>query len=289
MAKDTREEFMARYLLDNLSQAERDKFESQYFADHDLFERLVELENGMIDAYVAGQLSAMQRDEFESRFLNTPDRQQRVAFARSLNAATTVVAAPAEPRAPRKPSFFKAILSRLRVSYVPVFSASLALALGLAWFAYRALRIRDLRHENPTITAGKSGKNPSMIPSQASEPTGPSASAASVFTLSAGLTRGGSSQNVIAIGSGVSSLRLDLIVTSSKYSGYSVSIESAGGRKVWHKRHLSEQSSLHARVVAVELPASLLAAGDYILLLRGEAGNRLTDELEDYSFRVTKP
>src|ERR1700690_3344232 len=77
---------MRRYLLNQLPEEERSEFEDRLFNNHDLFERLVEVENEIIDSYASGRLSQMERQRLEVQFLNAPQRQQRVAFARTLDA-----------------------------------------------------------------------------------------------------------------------------------------------------------------------------------------------------------
>src|SRR5690349_19219423 len=75
---------MIRYLLGQLSAGERAELEERYFADDELFNELVSLENEIIDFYVQGKLSKDQRQQFESYFLANPERREKVRFAKSL-------------------------------------------------------------------------------------------------------------------------------------------------------------------------------------------------------------
>src|SRR5262249_17821675 len=74
---------MIRYLLGQMSDRERSSFEEQYQKDTGLFYELAELENDLIDLYALGALSAGDQEQMRS-FLADPDRQRRLAFAKTL-------------------------------------------------------------------------------------------------------------------------------------------------------------------------------------------------------------
>jgi len=63
---------------------EEQELEDRYIADDSYFEHLVTIEEELIDAYVAGQLSRDERRDFEQHFLSSPQRRQRIEFARAL-------------------------------------------------------------------------------------------------------------------------------------------------------------------------------------------------------------
>ena len=55
------DDLLSRYLRRELAEAERDRVEEMYFADDKLHERLLMLEDQMIDSYVRGQLPPDER------------------------------------------------------------------------------------------------------------------------------------------------------------------------------------------------------------------------------------
>ncbi len=73
-----------RYLLGKMSDQELAEFESQCFADNEIFEEMSGLENDLIDSYVRDELSAGERQEFEKGYLTSPARRANVQFARAL-------------------------------------------------------------------------------------------------------------------------------------------------------------------------------------------------------------
>jgi hypothetical protein len=72
--------------------------EERGLADYDFFERLLVVENRLIDDYLAAQLSPPDRAQFEQHFLASPKRRERVEFARtflrSMAQSSAVAAAP---------------------------------------------------------------------------------------------------------------------------------------------------------------------------------------------------
>ncbi len=83
----TSEALLRQYLLGTLAEDERTRLEDKYFADSDLFQELVGVENDLIDTYVRRQLSPAESQQFESQYLSSPERLARVEFARSLERA----------------------------------------------------------------------------------------------------------------------------------------------------------------------------------------------------------
>ena len=86
-----------RYLLGDLSDAERDALEERYFTDEDAFLELKAAEDDLIDAYSRGTLPAAHRPAFEARYLASDTGRARVEFARALAQIRPPVSAPAPP------------------------------------------------------------------------------------------------------------------------------------------------------------------------------------------------
>jgi hypothetical protein len=81
------DQLLRRYLLGELSEDERARFQDNYFADNDLFEELLVVEEELIDDYVRGGLSAKERQQFVERFMSTAEGRERIEFSRVLKKA----------------------------------------------------------------------------------------------------------------------------------------------------------------------------------------------------------
>lgn len=66
------------YLLRNLADAERSRFEESYFADDDLLDRVEAEEDLLVSDYVLGRLTDADRRRFEKALLGTPYYRERV-------------------------------------------------------------------------------------------------------------------------------------------------------------------------------------------------------------------
>lgn len=78
------ESLIINYLLGVLPEAELERFEQRYLEDETLFEELQEIEDELIDDYVGGALTAEQQAQFEQYFLRSPQRREKLEFARAM-------------------------------------------------------------------------------------------------------------------------------------------------------------------------------------------------------------
>ena len=158
MMRDTDEnKLINRYLLGELSEDELAQIEERYFADEDFFARLVDAENSLVDSYVRGSFSAIERGKFERQFLTTPQRRQKVKFARSLRkavadsqtvAAANVTADEVQHAARnRETSWWQSLAGIFRIQ-----GPALALGMGAVLLMFLGIwQISELRRSNPDI------------------------------------------------------------------------------------------------------------------------------------------
>ena len=78
------EKTIIAYLLGELPEEELQRFERRYLEEESLFQELQEIEDELIDDYVTGALSAERRTAFEQYFLRSPERRDKVEFARAI-------------------------------------------------------------------------------------------------------------------------------------------------------------------------------------------------------------
>src|SRR5678816_3999949 len=80
----TNEEITVAYLLGELPDDEAEEFERRYLEDENLFQRLEEIEDELVDDYASGTLASARQVAFENHFLRTAGRSEKVEFARSM-------------------------------------------------------------------------------------------------------------------------------------------------------------------------------------------------------------
>jgi len=76
-------EIIKQYLLNTLTEADREKFETQYFEDDDLYHRLQVIEEELITDYVSDRLTSSERRLFDEHYSVTPERRNRIEVARN--------------------------------------------------------------------------------------------------------------------------------------------------------------------------------------------------------------
>lgn len=75
---------MRRYLLGQLDEAEQERIELQLLTDPSFTEEFDTLVDELTDQYVRNELTDDERKRAEKYFLNTPERQQKLEFAKEL-------------------------------------------------------------------------------------------------------------------------------------------------------------------------------------------------------------
>ncbi len=78
---------MVRYLLGELSEEEKNKFEEMYFLDDQVFEDLQIVETELVDCYIRDEFSEAEQQRFRTHYLNSTERRAKVERAKCLMAA----------------------------------------------------------------------------------------------------------------------------------------------------------------------------------------------------------
>src|SRR5687767_12381263 len=73
-----------RYLLGELTEEDQQALEERLMTDNGYFERLLLLEDELVDDYARGTLTPGEEEKFDRFFLRTPDRHQKLRFAGAL-------------------------------------------------------------------------------------------------------------------------------------------------------------------------------------------------------------
>jgi CHAT domain-containing protein len=112
-----------RYLLRQLTDDEQLQIEQRLITDDELFDQLQVAEDELIDRYLAGALGKDDAEMFERHFLATPERQQKLRFAKVFRRYVTTH--PSEPLQ-KSPDQTQRITAQLRTlwGWPQFFSAS---------------------------------------------------------------------------------------------------------------------------------------------------------------------
>lgn len=78
------DEEIKKYLFNELSEAEREKFEERLFEEDNYFYDVLELENDLVDRYALGSLEGDELERFERSLKHSPRRREKVANGLAL-------------------------------------------------------------------------------------------------------------------------------------------------------------------------------------------------------------
>jgi hypothetical protein len=258
------------YLLGKFTSKDAAAVEEQLLRDDEFYQELLIVEDELIDEYLAGALPAAENDFFEQHFLATPERREKVHFARNLRkyvigakAAQQAHAVTPDFASEASVVFTSAHRKRFWVWSNPVIAYSLAVAALLAIIA-TVLVVRDLN--SPVKPTGR----------------------VLAMELTPGMTRGEEGIQRIALTADITTVQLQLrIPNTPDYQIFKAILIDREGRETFNQDKLRRDAAANDRVVC-PIPASLLLPGDYSLKL---SGLNLRGEREDftrYAFRVSK-
>jgi hypothetical protein len=107
------------------------------------------------------------------------------------------------------------------------------------------------------------------------------------FVLNRGSLRSGEESESLVIPPDISEVRLEARVEAD-YPHYEAVLQTPEGTQIWSKKNLQAHSSASGKNVRLYLSSTLLAPGDYILVLRGLPTPGTPEIVAEYVFRVSK-
>jgi hypothetical protein len=308
------EEKLRGFLLGDLSEAERAAIEARFLADEDFSAQVHMVEDELIESYLRGELSAGDHQRFEAAFLTQPRRREHVLATKGLVAAANAEAA---LKAERSPSFWASLLAPLRfqsaltryavaaaVLFVLAFSALLLFSkLGPEQNGPLAQQTPGLIRppatasvspdSSPDISRPQQTPSPAVTPviraspspKTEAQPAGPTVA---TVILRPTLVRDPSAANKVVVSSSVQRVRLQLNLERNDYRSYAVRITTVEGHLVWQAGSIDARTAGGATVLALSLPARLLASGDYIAEVSGVGDAGPPESLASYFFSITR-
>ena len=311
---------MSLYLLGELSEPERTAFEREFFADPQVFDRLVAVEHELVDDYVRHRLTPPLRQRFEQHYMADPSCRERVYFAEAL-AATLDATASARPMSTSHGaapwtlvrSAWNAPALALRLSFAAVIALLIVGSLALV---FETSRLRRELAQSRTATATGAQHERELQQALSTErtrvteltgeldrvrthtvpaPVDAPAAHPRLPIVSLFLAAGGARAPVagppatLVIPPGVRQVRIDVGLDATDYGGYGVSLKPIAKPQIVGRQHLRPQTTTSGPRVTVAVAADRLAAGDYVLTLTGERPNGEREDVATWLFRVERP
>lgn len=247
----TSHEAIKNYLLGQVSEQEESEVEMRLLADPEFYDELSIVEDELIDQYLGGALSDTDRKSFQSHFVSSPERHQKVRFARALKKHVAVSAE--EVSSPQPLSIFS-----LRRPVVPyAIAAALLVVLGVSYLLVR------------------NGQGP-----------GPSGRVLAIELTPGPTVRGGGEVKELVLAPDVGSVRLQLDLPTNEYQTYEAVLRDSSLRPVLTAGNLKPQTINNTAAVMMDVQANLLAPGDYRVNLSGTTAGGRPETVATFSFTV---
>lgn len=296
------ETWQVKYLLGHLTEEEQVEVEDRAFADEDYRSALEGTEADLIDAYVRGELSPSDRRSFELRFLIVPERRRKVEFARAL-ATIASESVPKESQAAGRLSLLQLFWpSNPGVQFAAGIAVLMIVAAG-AWLvsenAASRARVASLEAERRGFEAREQALRRQLSDEQsraaalASQNRQPAQTdrvpLIASLVLVPGVSRSQAQVERLVLSPAAQMARIEIqLEPRDDFPRFRAELRTKSGDEVLSQGNLQKRKSGPGFAVSIDVPASVLAVGEYELALKGIAADRSRQDVGFYYFAVEK-
>lgn len=273
-------ELLINYLLNNLSEQERDEVENTYFLEDGRLFNLLEIEDQLIRDYVQNRLSRELRNRFETTYLATDAGRWKLDHFLQLQRVQIPARDPAQNRGPATGAGFLSTLSWHFWEQRPLLFPALALlllAIGGMWILLREKNDAGPLTSRPAAPSAPSGGETEFLVLQAFEETRRSDSA----------QNDGEKDPSVITSAGTKFLAVKLKLRPPMYAQYRGRLLDRNQHfaEVAHNGQLTPVESPDMRYVLWKLGTDEVPIGDYQVELQGISASGAKGETSHYEFR----
>lgn len=268
---------LREFLLGKLADEDRERIEDLFLTDSSIRERVLAVEQDLIDDYLEDSLSQEENERFLSRYAQTAEQRRKLRISGAIKDWAMT-----EARAPHSATPAVSIWSRfwgwLRVKprfVVPIaVTILIAVVLAIVWLNSRVEQRKHLAIEQELARLNSPTSLREIPPDMIS------------FDLRPVSTRSVEPQTELKIPAGSRFIDLQLPwIQKECYSMYHAEVRRLSDRKSFQVPNLQAQNNGGHRI-RLRLPAEMLPSGSYQINLTGVAGDASASSSEEYSFIV---
>jgi hypothetical protein len=287
MQKREERELVRRYLLGDLDEKQRDEIEEQLLTDEEFQARLLEVQDDLIDDYVAGLLPEGEGKLFKRNFLLTPERLHKLRLSQALlnyaevNVAETQMTPGGIVSATswQKPWQF---VQRHRLA-LAISATMILLAVGYGgWSIYHRRQaevyLAELRSQRVKVERELEKLNTEQLTEQQA--------AIKSLNLKQLLIRDTVEQRLVVITQGINILQLRLQLNEDKFPVYRAIVETDEGVGLYSVGNLVVRSVDGDKVILLNLPSRVLPTGSYQIHISGIASEKESVDVGTYPFQI---
>ena len=266
---------LREYLLGKVADDEQEQIENLFLTDSQTRERVLAIEQELVDEYFEDSLAEEDKDKFISLYARTSEQRRKLRITKSI--IDWAANEPSKPEPEAGVSFWSRLGARLRLK--PNFVVPIAVTLVIVLAILLLLSFIDQRRhfaiqqELAQLNSPASLREvpPQMISLELRPVTVRSVEPQAEFKLSSDFR--------------IIELRLPW-VQQAGYSSYQVEVHRVGGDKLFTIPNLQTENE-GRNVIRIRLPAHMFSRGHYRISLRGIADDGTLGHAEEYSFAVS--
>ena len=266
---------LRQFLLGTTDEEERERIEGLFLTDSDLRDRVLAIEQDLIEDYLENSLTTADRERFVRLFAQTPEQQQQLRITKSIK--DWAIGEAVKPESVSSPAPISRDLRKrswLRLSFAVPVAAVLVIAIvfAIVWVSRRNEQQKHFAIEQE-LARLNSPENLSRVPPQLNSLD---LKPVNVRNVEPAPQLNGLTEDQIV------ELRLPWI-QKERYSTYQARLRSlADGRLFTVQNVQTSRDSM----IRLRLPAKILMPGNYRIELGGIAPDGATGHMEEYNLVV---
>lgn len=267
---------LREFLLGNVADEEQEQIENLFLTDPHTRERVLAIEQELIDDYLEDSLSGGDKERFVSIYAQTNEQRRKLRITKSITDwAATEASAPKAVAA--RASIWSRIGARLRLKPVFVIPIAVTLVIVVAIFlVHRLIEQRRYAAIQQELAQLNSPTSLREVPPQMSS-----------LELRPVSLRSVERQTEFKPSSDIRIVEVRLPwVQKQSYSTYQVEVHRVDDAEVFTIHNLQTENE-GGNVIRMRLPANILQRGHYLVSVRGIANDGTPGQAEEYSFAVS--
>lgn len=270
------------YLLGNLPEPDEMRLEEEYLNNSDFQDRLLIIEDELVDAYLQEELSADERKQFEAGFLASPRGRRKLELSKSL----MLLSSAQKPTSGPKLSLFFSMRWAFAV-------AALLLLFVVGWAIRQEIwqhpateragaKPNETNHEAPAMSAPQVNKTPTPTEGPLEHPQTPVIASIILRPLARNIEQ----SPQMKIPQGALHVKIQLDLEADNHKSYKAALLDGADDVKWSERNLKSQPTASGHAVVLQLPAAVFKKGQYTLLLSPDED--AARPIAEYAFVVQK-
>jgi hypothetical protein len=268
---------LREFILGKLVDEDRERMEDLFLTDPATRERILALEQDLIDDYLEDSLNHEDKERFRSRYARTDEQRRKLRITGAIKDWAVREASAPHPAGPTVPVWNRLwTWLRFKPRYIVPIAITIVIAIVLAivWLNTREEQRKHLAIEQELVQLN-SPASLREVPSQITP-----------FDLRPVSVRSGQPQAEIKIPVEIRFIELRLPwIQTDLYSMYQAEVRRVDDRESFTISNLQAQND-GRYTIRLRLPAQILTRGDYQIKLTGVSTDGSAKSSEEYSFVV---